>query len=687
MKKLISLLAVAMLLLAACCNVEQKSDSMSSLKQTDIDAAIKAIWAKDSQVNPDLVERGVNCAAKLWTAQDGTAEEFVAFCEANFKTREAERNELFQTVQRNVETMYGRFNQISINLKMPLHVVGDKPYTAIDEMFGAIDPFAHFSDDMFASKIAFIVALNFPSYTLDEKNELGKTWTRTEWAYARLGDLFGSRIPGDANQAFADQLSTADNYISNYNIMMGRLRNDAGEQLFADNMALITHWGLRDELKSNYANADGRGLEKQRMIYQIMTRIIDQSIPANVISNADLTWNPYTNEVKDAEGNVVDNTREADVRYQMLYNIYKSAVAMDKYCPAYPTYIQRSFDQQMEVTDKEIEEMFVKFISSPEVAQVAEIIKARLGRDLEPFDIWYDGFKTRSAINEDDLSAKTRALYPNPAALKADLPNIMQRFGFTKEKADEVCAKIEVDPSLGAGHAWGAMATYDISRLRTRIAADGMDYKGYNIAVHEFGHNVEQTITMYDVDNYMMAGVPSTAFTEALAFVFQKRDLPLLGYVTNDAHASAYQMLDIFWGSYEIMGVSLVDIYTWRWLYENPNATMPQLKEAIIRNAQEIWNKYYAPIFGHENSTILAVYSHMIDSPLYLPNYPYGHIVESQLEAQFKGKVLGEEVCRIYPVGRLTPNIWMQHAVGQSVSIDPLLNEVAEALEKLRIQN
>jgi hypothetical protein len=29
----------------------------------------------------------------------------------------------------------------------------------------------------------------------------------------------------------------------------------------------------------------------------------------------------------------------------------------------------------------------------------------------------------------------------------------------------------------------------------------------------------------------------------------------------------------------------------------------------------------------------------------------------------------------------------MQHAVGQSVSIDPLLNEVAEALEKLRIQN
>ena len=683
MKKLFTLLATIALLFIACCNTQTTTETMSSLKQSDIDAAIKAIWAKHSQVNPDLVERGVKSTAKLWTAQDGSAEEFVTFCEANYQCTEAERYQLFQTIQRNVETMYGRYNQISINLKMPLHVVGDAPYTDVDGMFGALDPFAHFSDDMFASKIAFIVTLNFPNYTLEEKNELGKSWSRTEWAYARLGDLFGARIPAEANQRLADQLMTAENYISNYNIMMGRLRNDAGEQLFADNMALITHWGLRDELKSNYANADGRGLEKQRMIYQVMNRIIDQSIPARVISNADYTWNPYSNEVNDAEGNVVDNTREADIRYQMLYNIYKSAIAMDKYCPAYPTYLKRSFDQQMEVTDKEIEEMFVQFISSPEVAQVAEIIKSRLGRDLEPFDIWYDGFKSRSAISEDDLSVQTRSLYPNAAALKADLPNIMGKLGFAPEKAKEVCSKIEVDPSLGAGHAWGAMATYDVSRLRTRIAADGMDYKGYNIAVHEFGHNVEQTITMYDVDNYMMCGVPSTAFTEALAFVFQKRDLELLGYKNTNSQAVALQALDVFWGSYEIMGVSLVDIYTWRWLYENPNATVEQLKATIIRNAQEVWNKYYAPVLGHENSTILAIYSHMIEIPLYLPNYPYGHIVESQLEAQIRQGILGEEVCRIYPIGKLTPNHWMQHAVGQPVSINPLLNEVAEAIKAL----
>ena len=63
------------------------------------------------------------------------------------------------------------------------------------------------------------------------------------------------------------------------------------------------------------------------------------------------------------------------------------------------------------------------------------------------------------------------------------------------------------------------------SRLRTRIPSQGMDYKGYNIAIHEFGHNVEQTISLYDVDYYMLNGVPNTAFTEALAFVFQKETL------------------------------------------------------------------------------------------------------------------------------------------------------------------
>lgn len=682
MKKKLTVLVVAVLAMVACVaphDEKKEKVSMSSITKDFVDATAKELYAKYPQSNKELLDRGVACAARFWTSADGTADEFKAFCLNNFVASPAEKHKLFVTIQRNFESMYGRYNQISVDLKMPLHVVGD-PITRIDEIFGGYDPFAHFSDDMFASKVAFITLLNFPQYTLAEKNTLGKKWSRTEWAYARLADWFVQRVPASVAQNYSDKLTAADNYISNYNIMMGCLRNDAGEQLFADGMALITHWGLRDELKSNYANADGRGLEKQRMIYQVMQRIIDQSIPQEVISNDKYTWNPFTNVVKDVDGKEVKVAGEPDIRYATMLENFVASSAMDPYCPAYPTVISRAFDQQMEVSADDIEAMFVKFISSPEVKQVAALIEKRLGRKLEPFDIWYDGFKSRSAVSEDDLSRLTRTLYPNTAAVKAGLPQIMLKLGFTPEKAAAVCAKVEVDASRGAGHAWGAMSKNDVSRLRTRVAADGMDYKGYNIAVHEFGHNVEQTITMNDVDNYVMSGIPSTAFTEALAFVFQKRDLELLGYKNTNPHAHAYTMLDIFWGCYEIMGVSLVDIYTWRWLYENPNATPAELKATIMKNAREVWNKYYAPVLGEENSTILGIYSHMIDYPLYLPNYPFGHIVESQLETHLVGRVLGEEVCRIYPVGRLTPNLWMQHAVGSDVSVDPLLRQVDKAL-------
>ena len=80
-----------------------------------------------------------------------------------------------------------------------------------------------------------------------------------------------------------------------------------------------------------------------------------------------------------------------------------------------------------------------------------------------------------------------------------------------------------------------------------------MNYKGYNIAVHEMGHNVEQTFSLYDVDHTLLKGVPNTAFTEALAFVFQGRDLELLGLPAPDADEPGGALND-FWATYEIAG-------------------------------------------------------------------------------------------------------------------------------------
>ena len=680
MKKVTTLLVSSLFLLGACCSKNTKTqETMSNISQATVDKTIKQLSDKYPDQS-ERIQRSIPQVAALWQNTDGSEDDFNKFCTEQFVANSDELKKLSETIQRNLEILWGNYNKMSVDMKLPLHVVGPE-ITPLDEIFGSFDPYAHLTDDLFANKVAFITILNFPFYSLEEKNQMGATWTRQQWAYARLGDVFTARIPAEYNQNISNAVTSADSYISAYNIMMGYLVNDNNETLFPKDMKLISHWGLRDELKSNYANHNN-GLEKQRMIYNVMKHIVNQTIPECVINNEEYQWNPLQNKVY-KDGKETEFTSEPMTRYQFLLNNFKAEQAIDKYTPTYPTCIERSFNESMEFSFEEIETMFTEFISSEQVAKVANLISKRLGRDLEPFDIWYDGFKSRGTVSEDDLSAKTRSLYPNKEAVKKDLPNILVKLGFDRTKAENICKYITVDPSRGAGHAWEAAMKSDNARLRTRIAENGMDYKGYNIAVHEFGHNVEQTITLHDVDNYIMKGVPSTAFTEALAFVFQKRDLELLGYTNSDANKEYLKTLDIFWGCYEIMGVSLVDMYVWKWLYENPNTTAEELKNQVVAIAKEVWNKYYAPILGETDSPILGIYSHMIDAPLYLPNYPFGHIVEFQLEQLFSGKNMAEEVIRIYPAGRLTPQQWMINATGEKVSTKPLLIATEEAVTKI----
>lgn len=683
MYKIFLFLALPILFLAAGCNKPNGSVMATKpafINQATTDKVIKQLSDSCGEASKARIERGVKQVASLWEKQDGDQDAFANFCKNQFIADTAKRAVLFNKLQRSFEVLYGNFNKMGMDLRIPVDLSGDE-LTPIDEMFGSFSPSSHLTDDLFGNKIAFITILNFPFYTLSEKTELGKTWNRRDWAYARMGDAFTSRVPAELNQKLSDALAKSDMYISEYNIMMDKLVDASGKTYFPAGMKLITHWGLRDELKSHYGQADG--LPKQKMVYSVMKRIIDQSIPEMVINNAEYQWNPADNKVL-KDGKEVAASPEPDRRYEMLLNNFKAIHATDAYYPALPTYSQRAFELSMEIPEQDVEKLFTSLITAPEIKQVATLISKRLGRNLEPFDIWYDGFKARSGLNEDDLTSKTQKLYPDPSAFEKDMPNMLRKLGWSAERASYIGSKIQVDPARGSGHAAGAYMKGDKARLRTRISDKGMNYKGYNIAVHEFGHNVEQTLDLYDIDYYMLQGVPNTAFTEALAFLFQKRDLDLLGVKDNNPDKEHLASLDAIWSCYEIMGVSLLDMQVWRWLYANPDATPAQLKDAVIRISKEVWNKYYAPVFGTKDEPILAIYSHMIDNPLYLPNYPVGQLIDFQIDGSIKGKNFASEVDRIYTLGRLTPQAWMQQAVGAPISISPMLKAVDEALKVIK---
>lgn len=616
--------------------------------------------------------RGEEQVRALWTAEDGSEEELAQFIAENTCRTDSERVVLFESLSRAFEQIYQSADMLTVELLRPTQLTNAADPQTPDWILSGYSPLAHFSDDMFANKLAFLTILNFPHYGLEEKNTLGRHWTRQEWAMARMGDIFTTRVPAEVNTRMAQALADAENYIADYNIYMGNLRTEDGRQLWNEDKILLSHWNLRDELKALYG-AEG-GQEKQEMIYRVMQRIVDQSIPQAAINGADYVWQPY-GETRDAH--------EDYTRYAKILAVAHAYFAEDKYCPTAPTGIIRNFEEGVEIPAAELDSLFRALVGSPQVREVASIIRERLGRELRPYDIWYDGFKARAALDEDALSAQTRALYPNADAFRKDMPRLLEQMGFSSAEAQEIASHIAVEPARGSGHAWPCLGRKEDARLRTRVPATGMDYKGYNIAVHEFGHCVEQILDMYFIDYYMLSGVPNTAYTEASAFLWQHRDLQLLpGASVNHQNTSIGddEVLDQFWSMYEIMGVSLVDMQMWQWIYAHPQAGPKELCEATQQIAKTVWNTYYEPVLGEHDCILLGVYSHMVNAPMYLPNYPLGHIVQYQLEEHLarytSPQAFAQEYRRIYQLGRLTPKEWLIQAVGEAPTIEPILRAV-----------
>lgn len=661
--------------------------------QTSMERSEKALVAKYGESQRARIERGLKQVSEFWRAEDGDASVFEDFVITHFAGNQGTLDTTFDRYEALLEQYFGHLQEVGREFRTQSDL--DRgPILPFDDIFAGYDPSAHFLDDAFQNKMAFVVLLNFPLTTLEQRLTEGPGWTRRQWAEARLTQMFSKRIPADVNLAIANAGAESAKYIAEYNIWMHHLVNDKGERLFPPKMRLLSHWNLRDEIKSDY-NDSANGLDKQRMIQQVMERIVSQTIPNAVIDNPQVDWNPFTNEVKPAAEKDSDhapgspkpvaNSPEPDTRYAMLQKTYQASKKADPYSPTAPTFIARSFDEGRQIPEQRVKAMLEQVVSSPEVARVAALIGKRLGRPLEPFDIWYNGFRVKSKYSEAELDDIVAKKYPTPEAYRADIPNLLVKLGWPKEKADYIAANILVDPARGSGHAMGAGMRDAKVHLRTRVEKSGMNYKGYNIAVHEMGHNVEQTLSMKDIDHWLLNGVPNTAFTEALAFVFQARDLELLGLSQPDKQAEAMRTLNDFWGTYEIAGVALVDMGVWHWMYDHPNATPVELKAATLQIAKDVWNKYYAPVFHKKDVTLLAIYSHMIDAFLYLPDYPMGHMIAFQIEGQVnKSGIVGPEFERMVKSGNIAPDLWMKNATGQPVGPEALLQATDKALVVLQ---
>jgi hypothetical protein len=702
-------LAFVALLAAVACKTTAGGDRPTpSLKSARIEidqaALVGALVQKQGEASRPRAERGVRQVTAFWRKEDGDAETLRAFTEGAFVADPRQLDALLGRFSAALEQIDGHMLEISRALRSWSELeLG--PQMDVDQLFAAMDVSAHVPEDLFSTKLAFVALLNFPQPDLQEMVAKGPRWSRKQWAQARLTRRFVVRPGGAALQAVARARADGAAYIAGYNIWMHHVLAPDGRRLFPRGVRLLSHWNLRDQIKADYAEPDkAMALARQRLVQQVMERIVTQTIPRGVIDDPRADWTPASNAVTasppeeveteqmKAQGRrparpSISDDREPDTRYAVLLANFRAARQLDPDSPMAPTEIDRHFQLDDEIPEQRVRALLTQILESPLVPKMAALIQKRLGRPLEPFDIWYSAFVEKQP--EDELSRLTRARYPNADAYKKDIPRLLQGLGFSAEKARWLDAHIVVDPARGSGHALGAerrsemypwWGPGDSPHLRTRVNPDGMDYKGYNIAVHEMGHNVEQAFSLYEVDDTLLSGVPGTAFTEALAFTFQHRDLELLGVGKPDPNAEHARALKAFWDAWEIAGVALTDLDVWRWMYEHPDATPAQLRDAALAIARRYWDKYYAPVLGSTGDPQLAIYSHMINEFLYLYRYPIGHLIAFQLEEKLRGPDSGKAFEKAASYGRVLPDLWMEHATGKPVVAEPLLNATEAAL-------
>ncbi|MFH1193438.1 MAG: hypothetical protein V1661_00420 [bacterium] len=639
----------------------------------EIQNIINELATKHGEAERERIETGVKQAADLWREEDGTAEEFHSFCLEHFVSGEKELENFFNRFQDNLEQINGHFHEMSRFLKKPLQVdIGEK--TDLDLLFSSYSPSAHLSDDLFKSKLAFAALLNFKIYTLGERTAEGGKWSWRQWAEARLASHFSERMPASAEQELEKTLVAVENYINEYNFYPGNAGPN-GKQFFSEDLKLQCHWGLRDQLKGLYASKDG--LIGQKTILKIMDCIVAQTIPQRAINNPKEIWDP---------DNCANDKPEPDTRYKHLLNVFHATQKVDEHCRQNKTLIDRRFNENREIPEKQAEALIREFLSAPIGAEVGKFVSGRLGRPLLPFDIWFNNFVPKQEAAELDNLVKDH--YPDAKILELSMPRILMKLGFDKETAESVAKTIILEPGRSAGHATGAERREDVHYLRVRFPKINQyfapDYQSFTTFMHEFGHGIEMHFSLHQMDYNLLNGVPNIAFTEALAFVFQAKSLEVLGAKKPDEMSRHLGNLGLFWATREIAGVSLVDMQIWRWMYQNPSASPKELKEAVMTIAKTVWNEYYEPVFGIPDQTILAVYSHIFAFMLYIPDYFLGSLIQHQIQEYLKDKNLAIEVRRMYTRGKIAPDLWMQEAVGSPISCRPLIESAEKSLKILR---
>jgi hypothetical protein len=590
---------------------------------------------------------GIERVAERWNASDGDAAAMEAFCRQGFIVDPAQRTRFVDRLERALEDVHGHLYEMRRSLRWwsDVQVEDVKP---LDDLLATFDPAPDLSEQLYRQKLAFVALLNLDRPDLATMLRDGASWTTRRWAEARIAQAFGPRVPSELNDLARRINHEAGQWVARFHVPVGGLVDERGGKVVGDpGRALLAHWLVREEIKANYGSQPGRGIAdapavaRQRALAWVMGRHIDGSIPRSVMDRtARGAWN--------AQANTVDGAPATDsvgpARYEHWLAQRAVAVKLDAHHPEHPTAMARKFELAREIPQDEVERLVTELLDAPVRRELAGLMRSRLGRPLEAFDIYYD----------DIADARPAAKF--------------------------IGERITVQVSRGSGHAMRPNLPEYGAWLRTSRLEHELGWDGFETGMHELGHTVEQVVSCNFVPRAALRGVPNTACTEAFAFLYQSLAKRVLGLVDEAAEQRAFAVdsIQTLLAACQIAGPSLLELRVWRWLYENPDASPESLRAETLRIADELWERFFRRDFGADPYRLLAAYQHMINHPLYLADYTLGHIISHQIRSHLRGRDLATETRRICSIGRVTPDLWMRRAVGGPISVEAIVRDAAD---------
>ncbi len=630
----------------------------------------------------ERIERGLAQVAGRWTDEDGDAEAFGDFCREHYVADPEARRLLLERLETALYLVEGHLLEIRRGLRRWADLEMERA-PAIDDVAATFDPAPGLSEQWYAQKLGFVALLNFARPSLETMLAEGEDWDEEGWVAARVAKHFGPRVPAEVERRTRELHHRAGRFVDGFHVPVGSMVDADGKRWFEPGRKLVAHWLIREQLKAGYAETGGLAL--QRALGWVMRRHIDGSIPRALMDgSSDAEWDPEANTLGGQP--VAEAETVGAERYARWLDVFEAARARDAHYPEHPTAIARKFELQREIPETRVEELLVEMLESPVRAELSRALEARLGRPMEAHDVYFEDLLPAPPAAE--LDERVRKIYANAASMQRGLPQLLESLGWKAEDARYFGSRVRVEIARGPGHAMPAGQLETPVWLRTN-SLDGQDgplgWDGFDIAMHELGHNLEQLCSTHLVDRPALRGVPNNACTEAFAFLYQAQAPRVIGLDRGDAALDPFDAASLtnLLAACQIAGPGLLELQAWRWLYANPEADAEALRAQVIHLAGQLWDRFYAPHYGPDRYLLMAAYQHMVAYPLYLPDYALGHIVSHQIASHLRDRDLASETQRICSIGRVTPELWLRRAVGEGLSTEPLLRDAEAALGRL----